>query len=58
MAQNWIGAKIDHKQEVFVLPSINNVSFAGSRKDIDLEIVWFFAYWAWKYDSWVSSELF
>ena len=27
------------------MPSINNVSFAGSRKDIDLEIVWFFAYW-------------
>ena len=29
----------------FVLPSINYVSFAGSRKDIDLERVWFFAYW-------------
>ena len=23
----------------------SNVSFAGSRKDINLEIVWFFAYW-------------
>ena len=40
-----IGAKSDHKQKVFVLLSINNVSFVGSRKDIDLEIVWFFAYW-------------
>ena len=39
-----IGAKSDHKQEVFVLPSINNVSFAGSRKDTYVEIVWFFAY--------------
>ena len=27
------------------LPSMNNDSFVGSRKDIDLEIVWFFAYW-------------
>ena len=44
MAQNLVGAKSDHKQEFFVLPSINNVSYAGSRKDIDLEIVWFFAY--------------
>ena len=26
------------------MPKINNVSFAGSRKDIDLEIAWFFAY--------------
>ena len=34
------------------------VSYAGSRKDIDLEIIWFFAYWAWKYDSWVYGELF
>ena len=28
----------------FLFNSINNVSFAGTRKDIDLEIVWFFAY--------------
>ena len=27
-----------------VLLSINNVSFVGSRKDVHLEIVWFFAY--------------
>ena len=33
-----------NKSVFFVLPSINNVSFAGSRKDTYLEIVWFFAY--------------
>ena len=36
--------KVTINKRFFVLPSINNVSYAGSRKDIDLEIVWFFAY--------------
>ena len=33
-----------NKRFFFVLPSINNVSFADSRNDTYLEIVWFFAY--------------
>ena len=36
--------KVTINKRFFVLPSINNVSFAGSRKETDLEIVWFFAY--------------